>query len=330
MKINNIKETQMSPFFASQMTKYDQGKYWIITHFRPDIVYDCSVNSPSVGESFWASKGIIYSKGQLEKCGVTGRLHWQFLVCYERKRRLAGVKTTLGNDIHAELTRSPAVNEYVWKDETSQGRRWEWGRLPMRRNNATDWGLVKEKAKAGRLDSPSIPANIFVCNYSSLKKIKMDFMKGAAQERECNVFWGETGTGKSRLAWEQAGLDAYPKAPTTKFWDGYQGEGNVVMDEFTGQVEITHLLRWLDRYPVLVEQKGSGCVLRATKFWITSNVCPEDWYPNCPMEQKDALMRRLTTFRFPMQLEEAKLIRDSNLEVPGSPHQETSDDDSII
>lgn len=211
------------------------------------------------------------------------------------------------------------------KEETSQGRRWVWGTLPMKRNSETDWDNIKKKAKEGRLDSPSIPANVFVCNYSSLKKIKMDFMKGSEQERAAYVFWGETGAGKSKLAWEQAGLDAYPKAPTTKFWDGYQGENHVVIDEFTGQVEITHLLRWLDRYPVLVEQKGSGCVLRATRFWITSNVDPRDWYPTIPQEQKAALYRRLKIFSFPTQLEEARLIQDLNQEAPGSPHQETSE-----
>lgn len=298
---------------------YAQGCYWILTDFDVSNNYDVAV------DAFWSTKDIRYSKGQLEKCGVAGRLHWQFVVCFNRKCRLAGVKVRLGNGVHAELSRSAAANNYVCKEETSQGRRWVWGTLPMKRNSETDWDNIKKKAKEGRLDSPSIPANVFVCNYSSLKKIKMDFMKGSEQERAAYVFWGETGAGKSKLAWEQAGLDAYPKAPTTKFWDGYQGENHVVIDEFTGQVEITHLLRWLDRYPVLVEQKGSGCVLRATRFWITSNVDPRDWYPTIPQEQKAALYRRLKIFSFPTQLEEARLIQDLNQEAPGSPHQETSE-----
>ena len=306
----------------TQPIRYEQGKYWIITDFNIPANYDVAV------PAFWTSKDICYSKGQLEKCGVTGRLHWQFIVVLNRKSRLAGVKVRLGDGIHAELTRSVAAHDYVWKDETSQGRRWCWGRLPMRRNSQTDWDLIKEKAKAGRLDSPSVPANVFICNYSSLKKIKMDYMKGQEGERECYVFWGETGTGKSKLAWEQAGLDAYPKTPTTKFWDGYQGEVHVVMDEFTGQVEITHLLRWLDRYPVLVEQKGSGCVLKATRFWITSNVDPLEWYPTIPFAQKQALYRRLKIYWFPTQLDSAKMIQPLNQEARGSPvpsDTETSD-----
>ena len=35
------------------------------------------------------------------------------------------------------------------------------------------------------------------------------------------VFWGDTGSGKSHTAWEEAGVAAYSKDPTTKWWDGY-------------------------------------------------------------------------------------------------------------
>lgn len=269
-----------------------QGKYYLITDYNVNINYD------TAQDSFWTSKNIVWSKGQLELCPTTQRLHWQFVVCYAKKVRPRTVKTTLGDEIHCELTVSQKAAEYVWKDETSQGRRWEWGTLPFKRNSKVDWDKVKQAAKQGRLDDDCIPSNIFVCNYASLKKIKMDYMQGEALEKEVNVFWGETGLGKSRRAWTEAGLDAYPKAPTTKFWDGYQGESSVVIDEFTGQIEISHMLRWLDRYPVLVEQKGSGTVLKANKIWITSNVDPLEWYNSAPTAQVNALMRRLNVVHF--------------------------------
>jgi len=48
------------------------------------------------------------------------------------------------------------------------------------------------------------------------------------------VFWGVTGSGKSHRAWSEAGVDAYSKCPRSKFWDGYQDQSNVVVDEFRG------------------------------------------------------------------------------------------------
>ena len=80
------------------------------------------------------------------------------------------------------------------------------------------------------------------------------------------------GTGKSRRAWSEATLSAYCKDPRTKFWCGYTTQSNVVLDEFRGGIDISHVLRWLDRYPVRVEIKGSSRPLLATTFWITSNL----------------------------------------------------------
>lgn len=129
-------------------------------------------------------------------------------------------------------------------------------------------------------------------------------MKPVAQEKQVFVYWGPTGVGKSRRVWELAGLDAYPKIPTMKFWDGYKPESheNVVFEEFDGQIDITHLLRWFDRYPVLVETKGSGVVLKCKKIYITSNIDPREWYSNKPQAQVDALMRRLNITHCPIDL----------------------------
>lgn len=117
-------------------------------------------------------------------------------------------------------------------------------------------------------------------------------------ERVCNVYCGPTGTGKSRRAWSEAGLHAYPKDPRSKFWDGYRDQGNVVIDEFRGDIAMSHILRWLDRYPCLVEIKGSSTSLVATTIWITSNLHPSKWYPDCDQQTVDALFRRLTIVEF--------------------------------
>lgn len=113
-------------------------------------------------------------------------------------------------------------------------------------------------------------------------------------DRSCVVYVGPTGTGKSHRAWEEAGPDAFSKCPRTKWWTSYQGQEHVVIDEFRGVVDISHLLRWFDRYPVHVETKGSSVPLCAVKFWITSNLHPDSWYPELDTNTKLALMRRLS------------------------------------
>ncbi|ALE29569.1 replication associated protein [Lake Sarah-associated circular virus-1] len=265
-----------------------QGIYWLLTINQHEFVP-------------YLPAGVSYIRGQLEMANNqgadTGYLHWQLLVVFSRKCRLAAVKKLLGNTVHAELSRSAAATDYVWKEDTRvAGTQFELGAMPMQRNNPTDWDTVRNNARAGRLGD--ISGDIYVRCYNQLKRIACDHMQADPVEREVVCYWGRTGTGKSRRAWDEASLDAYPKDPRSKFWDGYRGQEHVVLDEFRGGIDIAHVLRWFDRYPVMVEVKGSSVPLKATKIWITSNLPPESWYPELDDETKQALRRRMNITHF--------------------------------
>lgn len=280
--------------YGSDFNTSKKYQYWFATWNNPPEPHDldCKV------DAFWSSKKVAYARGQLEKGEENNTIHWQFLVYYTAKnaQRLSALKRLFGNELHWQPCKSEKAEEYVWKDNSSLGHRFEWGKRPFKFNSKMDHEECLDLCKQGKLDQ--LPAKYLLYHYQTAKKIKFDYMKGEALEKEVNVYWGNTGLGKSRKAWTEAGLEAYPKAPTTKFWDGYQGESFVVIDEFTGQIEISHMLRWLDRYPVLVEQKGSGCVLKARRIWITSNVDPEEWYRTAPPAQVAALLRRMKIVHF--------------------------------
>lgn len=151
--------------------------------------------------------------------------------------------------------------------------------------------------------SLDIPADIYVRCYGQLRKIAEDHIEPLPQERTTVCYWGDAGTGKSRRAWEEATFDAYPKDPLSKFWCGYRGHPHVVIDEFRGGISVGHLLRWLDRYPVVIDTKGGATSLKATRIWITSNVNPDDWYPDANEETKAAIRRRMTIVHYRRGLE---------------------------
>ncbi|AXH76392.1 MAG: helicase [Kajamanuvirus moutis] len=240
----------------------------------------------------WKPPGIQFIKGQLESGEESNYLHWQLFVVADKQSRLAAIKRIFGESVHCEATKSSAAEDYVWKEETAvAGTRFELGERKIKRNCPKDWERIKQQAIESKLDE--IPADIFVRSYHSLKRISVDHARPNCREVRCRVFVGRTGSGKSHTAWSEAGLDAYPKDPLTKFWDGYQGHENVVIDEFRGIVSISHLLRWLDRYPMLVEIKGSATVLKAKNFWITSNLHPRQWYPELDALTYEALERRI-------------------------------------
>lgn len=240
-------------------------------------------------------EGIQYIKGQLE-VGESGYLHWQFVIRTKKKIRESAVVRIFG-PYHCEATRSSAALDYVWKEDTKViGTEFELGSIPFKRSSPPDWERVRQLARIGHLDE--IPPDIYVRCYNQLRRIGTDNLRADPIVRECVCYWGVTGSGKSRRAWSEATMDAYPKDPNSKFWDGYNGQANVVIDEFRGGIAVNHLLRWLDRYPVLVEVKGSSVALCCRKIWFTSNIAPRDWYDNLDIATLDALLRRLRIVHF--------------------------------
>lgn len=261
-------------------TRTNRARYWIFTINHTD--WQPPTELPN---------GVSFIAGQLE-VGEGGYQHWQGVIYFKEKKRFGTAKSFLCNTAHIEPTRSDAALDYVQKDDTSvEGTRFKLGTLPPKMSSAVDWESIRSEAKAGRLDF--LPANIYVQHYRSLKQIAADNATADPTLKNVRVYWGTTGIGKSRRAWYEAGFQAYPKDPRTKWWCGYRTQKHIVMDEFRGGIDIAHMLRWLDRYPSLLETKGSTIPCSFTDVWITSNLHPRDWYPDLDELTKDALLRRL-------------------------------------
>lgn len=278
---HSVSNTRVPTARAYRM-KNARGQYW-------------SVTIPHYGFTPYLPPDVSWIRGQLER-GDSGYLHWQLAVYFGRRVYLKHVTDILGK-WHVELARSDAIEKYVWKEDTAiPSTRFELGEKPFKRQSKRDWDQVYALAVEGNIST--IDKSILVPYYNAIKRICQDNLQPIAVERSVHVFWGDTATGKSRRAWEEAGLLAYPKDPRTKFWDGYNGQENVVIDEFRGAIAVDHLLRWLDRYPVIVEVKGSSTVFRATSIWITSNLSPKHWYADLDEKTTEALMRRLNVTHF--------------------------------
>lgn len=245
--------------------------------------------------------GVAYLKGQAEVGESNGFKHWQVLAVFEKKRSLVQVKALFGRECHAELSRSSASDEYVWKEATRvPDSQFELGVKPLKRNSQTDWDSVRDLAKVGNFDE--IPADVYVRCYNQLSRIRLDHQVPVFIDRSAVVYYGPTQTGKSHRAWDEAGVGAYAKGPSSKWFCGYRTHEHVVIDEFRGAIGISHLLRWFDKYPVCVETKGSQVPLFAKRFWLTSNVHPRLWYPDLDEDTYKALERRLEIVHIPFRM----------------------------
>lgn len=98
-------------------TSRRQGRYWILT-----IPHECFTPYLPLGVT-WIRGQLERGSGGLEHGGSTGYLHWQLVVGLATKQSLRRLTTIFGTGIHAELTRTEAAEDYVWKDDTSvQGK----------------------------------------------------------------------------------------------------------------------------------------------------------------------------------------------------------------
>lgn len=112
---------------------------------------------------------------------------------------------------------------------------------------------------------------------------------------DVRIYWGRTGTGKSRRAWAEF-PDAYSK-PDGKWWDGYERQASVIWDDFDWEapgITLALMLKWLDRYPTKAEVKGDFSNLAFKVIVFTSNTDPKEWWLSDHPDRKEAFFRRVT------------------------------------
>jgi len=83
------------------------------------------------------------------------------------------------------------------------------------------------------------------------------------------VLSGETGVGKTRAAIEYGGYMIH--ADDMSWWDGYQGEETLIIDEYASKTPITQLLGLLDGYQKRLPIKGGFTYANWIKVIITTN-----------------------------------------------------------
>lgn len=232
----------------------------------------------------------------------TGTPHLQCFVCWDNPRSILAFRDSFTKkDIHIEtkLKGTHAQNaEYCKKPETKDPGKnpnyEEFGELPAQ-GERTDWRVAFEQIKSGTPVEEVVESQpqLLPC-IRSLDMLKAKLLKPKQRDVNVIVLWGDSGTGKSRWAY-----DNYPNLyskPPSKWWDGYCGQTTILLDDFYGYLPYSELLNVLDRYPYHAEIKGGYVWSQWDTVIITSNKSPELWYKDYGLTP--ALRRRINKIFF--------------------------------
>ena len=239
-----------------------------------------------------------------EICPDTGRKHWQSYAEFASPKTIKAAQTTLKvPNCHFEKRRGTPTEaaDYCKKD----GDFMEFGERkpdpePGKRNDIV---ALRDAAKDARTTGDLIDNDEVVGAYARYGRMAREIIERESKKRtrefrtlEVIVHWGKTGTGKTREPYELGAFKWEPASP--EWWDGYEGESILLIDEFYGQLKPSRLLGLLDGYQLRLPIKGGFTYAAWTKVYITSNKDPRDWYSSdVPEEVRNALFRRITQIK---------------------------------
>jgi len=237
--------------------------------------------------------------------GANGTPHLQGYIYFKHPKTFNNMKNIMPGNAHLEKARGSTDQnrEYC----TKENNYFETGAKPMSQSEKGEveqerWKKAFNLCQAGKVDL--VDADIKFRYYRTCKDISRDFMTKAAdlKELENKWIWGPPGVGKSRYARENFGRGAFFK-PGNKWWDGYQGEENIIIDDFELDWKcLGHYLKiWADRYSFIAEYKGGSMHIRPKRVIVTSNYSIEEVFA-ADQVMVAAINRRFFTYQVTVPL----------------------------
>lgn len=266
----------------------------VFTINNPDKILEFENNS--------CVRGCIWQKER----GESGTEHYQGYIEFTKPMSFKAIKEVIGDRAHVEKrmgTRDQAI-AYCQKEDTRIDGPWTFGDMklgrPGQQGKRSDLDDACEKIiSSGRninegmrevaLDSPVV----FVKYHKGLQALASRInMQDRSEKPLVEWVWGPTGCGKTLYATTRT--KTFYIKDGTMWWDGYEQQETIVIDDFDGKWPFRDLLRILDRYPYQGQYKGGYHKINSPNIIITCDRTPQALYAGSEHEENlDQLMRRI-------------------------------------
>lgn len=300
---------------------HHRSRSWMVTYHGPDAAnVDLEYMQASIGRANNQSTNtrVTFVTWQIETAPTTGNTHVQMYIEFNTVVRNTYVQQlfAIPRSVYAAPragTRDGCI-QYCHKEDTRQAGPFTIGdqeQTAPQQGNRTDVQDIHSMIASGARSSEIYTAfpNAYMRMVNGVRHaMAVVRQRDAPRERDIRVIvlYGQTGTGKTFGIVNQPNCDLYTidssmlQANTGNvWWDGYEGEKHVLFDEYNDWFNIAGLLKYLDRYAMRIQSKGSSTVAYYNTLYITSNKAPWEWKDrngeDFADEHKAALQRRIHT-----------------------------------
>lgn len=232
---------------------------------------------------------IRYGIWQLE-LGAQGTPHFQGYLELDSPQRITALTRHNLSGAHLEVRRGSRdqARDYSRKEETRTSGPWEFGNWSAggagsRTDLADCCAAIKRGASLVEI-AEDFPTQLV--KYHRGLQVFADIVspvpaRDPNERTYVTLYLGPPGCGKSWSASRdssEGGVEPYYKS-TGKWWDGYQSQSHVILDDFSGaSLSYSDFKLVVDRFPHRVEIKGGTRQLRSRWFFITSCSMPDKWW----------------------------------------------------
>ena len=225
----------------------------------------------------WDCKYLVFGF----EVGDEGTPHLQGYVEWKSSKRFTTMKN-MNKRIHWEKRRGTAkqASDYCKKD----GKFFEKGEI-SKQGERTDVqevaGMVVEGMNNFEI-SEVVPEAIIKFG-RGIELLR--YVRQADRETKPNVmwYWGLTGVGKTEKATEYT--PTYYIKDGTQWWNGYEQQETIIIDDFDGRWPFRDLLRLLDRYPYQGQTKGGYVKINSNNIIITCEFPPDKFWEGNTLNQ---------------------------------------------
>lgn len=231
---------------------------------------------------------IAWQKEVGKKCGTP---HFHACIVYD-SQRVWPIK--VWPTAHIEVAKDlPKCILYCTKEKTRVEGPFEQGDKPNQGKRSDLTKIAQDVIEGKKLSEIAIEAPDMFVKYSrGLKLLREETQvhRNSDKAQKVMYLWGLAGVGKTRIPTTLFKNDVYIK-DGTMWWDNYDHEKCVLIDDFDGKWPFRDLLRLLDRNAYQGQFKGGYVKINSDYIFITCEFPPEHFWENNELAQ---VTRRIT------------------------------------